>query len=88
VRKHYILDAAAALLGVSLIIVTAVHISGNALHTFGDELAFGAALLFITSCLLSHRSISKDDDRYERHADKFFASGILFILGSVVTFWF
>lgn len=86
-RKHYILDAAAALLGVSLIIVTAFHISGTALTTFGDELAFGAALLFIVSCLLSHRSISKEDERYEHFADKFFASGILFILGSVLTFW-
>lgn len=86
-RNHYILDAAAALLGVSLIIVTAVHISGEASHSFADELAFGAALLFIASCLLSHRSITKHEDKYERYADRLFASGILFILGSVVTFW-
>ncbi|MES2120479.1 MAG: hypothetical protein V4513_07885 [Pseudomonadota bacterium] len=86
-RKHYILDAAASLLGVSLIIVTAFHISGTALSTLGDELAFSAAVLFIVSCLLSHRGISKDNERYEHYADKFFASGILFILASVVTVW-
>lgn len=87
-RNHYILDAAAALLGVSLIIVTAVHISGAASRSYADELAFGAALLFIASCLLSHRSISTSEGRYERYADRIFASGILFILGSVITFWF
>lgn len=87
-RSHYILDAAAALLGVSLIIVTAVHISGASSRTYADELAFAAALLFIASCLLSHRSITKSEGKYERYADRLFASGILFILGSVVTFWF
>jgi hypothetical protein len=87
-RRHYILDSSAALLGVALIIVTAVHITGNAPATHVDELAFGAALLFIVSCLLSHRGIAKNEDRYELIADKIYASAILLLLASVLSFWF
>jgi len=87
-RSFHILDSASALLGVALIIVTAVHITGEAPKTHVDELAFGAALLFIVSCLLSHRSIAKGKDRYERAADKVFASAILLLLAAVLSFWF
>lgn len=87
-RRHYILDSAAALLGVSLIIVTAVHVTGKAAQTHVDELAFGSALLFIAACLLSHRGIAKTDDRYERVADKVYAAAILLLLASVLSFWF
>lgn len=87
-RSFHILDSASALLGVSLIIVTAVHITGEAPKTHVDELAFGSALLFIASCLLSHRSIAKRQERYERAADKVFASAILLLLGAVLSFWF
>ena len=87
-RNTYVLSSAATLLGVSLVIVTAVHITDLSATTWADELAFGAALLFLTSCLLSHRSIAKGDDRFERIADKFFASAIVTLLVAVLTFWF
>jgi hypothetical protein len=87
-RTFHILDAASALLGVALIIVTAVHITGRAPTTYVDELAFGSALLLIISCLLSHRSIAKADDRFELMADKVFACAILLLLASVLSFWF
>jgi hypothetical protein len=87
-RRHYILDSAAALLGVALIIVTAVHITGNAPATHVDELAFASAVLFNVTCLLSHRGIAKNDDRYEIIADKVYASAILLLLASVLSFWF
>ena len=87
-RTHYILDASAALLGVALIIVTAVHITGKAATSIADELSFGAALLFLVSCFLSHRAISKPDDRFERIADRVFAAAILLLLCAVLTFWF
>lgn len=87
-RRHYILDSAAALLGVALIIVTAVHITGNSPQTHVDELAFGAAILFIITCLLSHRGIAKNEERYETIADKVYASAILLLLASVLSFWF
>lgn len=87
-RSFHILDAASALLGVTLIIVTAVHVTGEAPKTHVDELAFGAALLFIASCLLSHRSIARGRVRFERLADKVFASAILMLLAAVLSFWF
>ena len=87
-RSHYIIDSAATLLGVALLIVTAVHITGKSAETIADELSFGAALLFLGSCALSHAAISKSDDRFDRLADRVFALGLLALLCGVLSFWF
>lgn len=87
-RTHYIIDSAATLLGVALLIVTAVHITGKAGSSIADELSFVAALLFLGSCAASHRAISKSDDRFERVADKIFAVGLLVLLCGALSFWF
>jgi hypothetical protein len=88
VRTYRILDAAATLLGAALLIVTVVHISGKSAETIADELSFGAAVLFIGSCLMSHRGISKSDDRFEHWADNLFALALLLLLCGVLSFWF
>ena len=88
VRSQHILNAASSLLGVALLIVTAVHITGKAGTSLSDELSFAAALLFIGSCLTSHRAISKSDERFERIADKLFAVGLFVLIGGVLSFWF
>jgi hypothetical protein len=88
VRTQYVLDSAAALLGVALLIVTAVHITGKASQTIADELSFASALMFLVCCLLSHRAIANADLRFEQYADKLFASGMLVLLASVLSFWF
>jgi hypothetical protein len=87
-RSHYIIDSAATLLGVALLVVTAVHITGKAAESIADELSFGAALLFLASCAASHRAISKSNDSYERLADRIFATGLVVLLLGVVSFWF
>jgi VIT1/CCC1 family predicted Fe2+/Mn2+ transporter len=87
-RSHYIIDSASTLLGVSLVIVTAVHITGKATTTIADELSFAAALLFLGACGLSHTSISKSDDRFEHIADKVFALGLIVLLCGALSFWF
>jgi hypothetical protein len=87
-RHHYILDSAATLLGVSLVIVTAVHITDKASTTIADEMAFASALLFLGSCGASHWAITRSNDRYESIADTAFAMGLILLLGSVLTFWF
>jgi uncharacterized membrane protein SirB2 len=84
---HYILDTAATLLGVALIIVTAVHITGKAATTIADELSFAAALLFLGSCATSHMSIVRSEDRLERIAERIFGLGLLVLLCSVLSFW-
>jgi len=87
-RTHYIIDSSASLLGVSLLIVTAVHITGKATTSISDELSFGAALMFLGACAFSHKAISKDDDRFERIADKIFAIGLVLLLCGALSFWF
>ena len=87
-RSHYVIDSAAALLGVALLIVTAVHITGKASQTIADELSFVAALMFLVCCLLSHRASAKAELRFEQFADQLFATGMLVLLGSVLSFWF
>lgn len=87
-QRHYIIDTAATLLGVSLIIVTAVHISGKAATSLADEISFAAALSFLGACAISHRAIAKADDRFERVADRFFGTGLLLLLCGALSFWF
>jgi hypothetical protein len=87
-RTHHIVDSAATLLGVSLIIVTAVHISGKSATSIADELSFAAALLFLVSCGTSHQAIVRANDRFERIADNIFALGLLTLLFGVLSFWF
>ena len=87
-RSHYIIDSAATLLGVSLVIVTAVHISGKAATSIADELSFGTALLFLGACGLSHLAIVRSDDRFERIADRVFAAGLVILLFAALSFWF
>jgi hypothetical protein len=87
-RSHYIIDSAATLLGVSLLIVTAVHITGKAASSIADEVSFAAALLFLGSCASSHWAISRSDDRFERLADKIFGLALVVLLCGVLSFWF
>ena len=87
-RSHSTLDASATLLGVALLVVTAVHITGEAAKSISDEVAFAAALLFIGSCLAAHRAISRADERYDSIADKFFFSALVVLLLAVLSFWF
>jgi len=87
-QQHYILDTAATLLGVALVIVTAVHITGKASTTIADELAFGSALMFLVSCGGSHMAIIRSDDRLERIAERVFGAGLIVLLCSVLSFWF
>ena len=84
----HILSAASNLSGVALLIVTVVHITGEAATSLSDELSFAAALLFIGSCLTSYRAISRSDERFGRFADKLFAMGLLVLTGGVLGFWF
>jgi hypothetical protein len=87
-RRHYILDSSAALLGISLLIVTAVHVSGKGPQSMADELSYGAALMFLAACTFSHRGIVTGNERRERVADIFFSFGLLALLAGVLTFWF
>jgi hypothetical protein len=73
---------------VSLLIVTAVHVTGKSATSIADELSYASALLFLASCGGSHRAISKSDERFERLADKAFALALLLLFCGVLSFWF
>ena len=87
-KSDTILSAAATLLGVALLIVTAVHITGHAARSISDEVAFASALLFIGSCLASHLAIRKPNRRFDRIADNLFFAAELTLLFAALSFWF
>ena len=87
-RADTILLASAGLLGVALLIVTAVHITDRAARSIADELGFAAALLFIGSCLVAHVAIGQRSRRYDAIAANFFVLALIALLLSVLSFWF
>lgn len=87
-KSQYILNAASNLLGVSLLIVTFVHVSGHSKDSFTDELGFGAALLFLGACLMSYRAIRSSSEAFEKAADQMFLVAQLLLLSAVLLFWF
>jgi hypothetical protein len=87
-KSDNILGAGASLLGVALLIVTVVHVSGRAARSIADEVAFAAAILFIGSCLAAHLAIGRGDKRFDAVADKLFFFGLLTLLFAALSFWF
>ena len=87
-RQHYILDTAATLLGVALVIVTAVHITGKASTTIAADLACGAARRCRVPCGGPPMARVRAADRLERIAERIFGAGLIVLLCSVLSFWF
>jgi len=87
-KSENVLGASAQLLGVALLIVTAVHITNHAAHSIADEVAFAAAILFIACCLTGHMAIRRNNDRLDEIADRIFFVGLLTLLFAALTFWF
>ena len=85
--KHpHILNAASNLLGIALLIITGLHVSRYSADTFADEIAWGAAVSLMLSCLFSYLAIRAEPKttRYETWADGVFMLGLLCLFGSVV----
>jgi hypothetical protein len=51
-------------------------------------MAFAAALMFIGSCLASHRAIITGKQPYERLAEWLFPLGVITLTFAVLIFWF
>ena len=89
--KHsHILNAASNLLGIALIIVTALHVSGRNAHTWADEIAWLSAICLTLSCVLSYFAIRAEAHaiRFELWADRIFLAGLFSLLGAVATLAF
>lgn len=92
-KAHHILNSASNLLGASLVIVTALHITKFAQSTYADELSFTAALGLLGSCLASYIAIRREDqnldhDVIETLADRLFLGSQMLLLLGVLSFWF
>ena len=87
-KAHHILNSASNLLGASMVIVTALHISKFATETYADEIAFGAAALLLASCFFSYQSIRRDNERIEIIADRLFVAAQLLLMLAMLSFWF
>jgi hypothetical protein len=85
-KQPHILNAASNLLGIALLIITGLHVSRYAATTFADEIAWGAAVSLMLSCLFSYLAIRAEPrpTRYEGLADSVFLLGLLLLFGSVV----
>jgi len=86
-KSQHILNAASNLLGVSLVIITGLHITAISKHTIADEIALAAAALLMGSCLLSYQSIRGGPDWYERVADPIFLLAQLLLFAAVTALW-
>lgn len=89
--KHsHILNAASNLLGIALIIITALHVAGRNIHSVADEITWLSAVCFSLSCLLSYFAIRAEpkSSRYESWADRIFLVGLLSLLSAVTTLAF
>ncbi|PZQ13558.1 MAG: hypothetical protein DI565_13500 [Ancylobacter novellus] len=84
-NKHQdILNASSNLLGISLVIIAGLKVSGHSADSYSDEVACLAALCLCTSCILSYAAIrAPDPRRYEKWADRIFLCGLFTILVSV-----
>ena len=89
--KHpHILNAASNLLGIALIIVTALHVARRNPHSVADEIAWLSAVCFSLSCLLSYFAIRAEprSTPYELWADRIFLAGLFSLLLAVTTLAF
>jgi hypothetical protein len=87
-QKHqHILSAASNLLGIALVIIAALNVSGRSPHSFSDEVGWAAAICLSLSCLLSYVAIRSErySKRFELLADWVFLGGLVLIVTAVAT---
>jgi uncharacterized membrane protein YkgB len=89
-RHHHILNASSNLLGISLLIITGLHLAGLAERTMGDDVASLAAICFAVSCIFSYFAIRREPEssKLEDLADKIFLGGLVFLLTGVLLLGF
>lgn len=84
-RHHHILPAASNLLGIALLIITGLNVTGVGRHTIADEVAWLSALALSLSCILSWLAIRAEpsESRYADWADRIFFAGSLLLFAAV-----
>jgi MFS family permease len=77
-RHGHILNASSNLLGICFVIITGLRITHSSPNTYGDELAWAAALCFLASIAMSFLTIrrGRPHGRRGRYADHVFMVGV------------
>ncbi|MBT2622483.1 MULTISPECIES: hypothetical protein [Chryseobacterium] len=87
-KSPHILNASSNLLGFSLIIITSLKITKISVHTYLDEFAGIACILFACSCFFSFLAIrsksEKRETKFENIADYLFLIALLCIVLAVI----
>ena len=85
-RTSHILNAASNLLGISLLIITGLHIAHHTRQRIVDEMAWAGALCFALACLFSYLDLRAEpaDTPHEKRADWLFMVGLLMMSVSVL----
>ena len=80
----HILNAASNLLGISVVLITGLKVTGHGERTLADEIAWVAALCFALSCLLSYLDLraEPEDTPHERWADRLFMAGLATLIAA------
>ena len=87
-RHHHILNAASNLLGIALVIITGLRLSGSSGRTIADEIAWVSAGLLAVSTLFSYIAVRREPklSRLEGWADRIFLTGLIFLVLAVFAF--
>lgn len=87
--KHsQIIGSATSLLGISLVILTGLHVGHAAVSTYADEVAAIAAVALSVSVFTSYLAIRAEpkESKFSDVADKFFVTGIVLLFAAVAVF--
>ncbi len=87
-KHHQIIGSATSLLGISLVIITGLHVSHAAVSTYADEVASVAAVALSISVFTSYLAVRAEpaDSRFSDVADKFFIVGMVLLFGAVLVY--
>ena len=85
-RHHHILPAASNLLGIALVIIAGLNITGANQRSVSDEIGWLAALALSLACLLSYLAIRAEPtpSRWAPWADRVFFAGLLSLFAAVL----
>jgi hypothetical protein len=77
-RHHHILNGSSNLLGITLMIITGLHLTGTSAKTIADKICWVSAGCLGISCLLSYLAIRSEPlpSRCEIVADRVFLAGL------------
>ena len=87
-KHQQIISSSTSLLGISLVIITGLHVGHAAVNTYADEIACVAAVALSVSTFTSYLAIRAEprESKFTDIADKFFLVGMVLLFAAVLVF--